>query len=73
MRRSPSPRRRHPRWRFRLTRDLVLFGTALGLLVFEAVVRHGKDPGVLEICGLLLGAPAVLRSEEFRRRDRDDK
>ena len=66
---SPSRRRR----RVRLTRDLVLFATALGLLIFEVVARDGRDPGVLEICGLLLLAPGVLRTQEWQHRRGDDE
>jgi hypothetical protein len=57
------------RWRIRLTRDLALFSTALGLLTYE-VTLGGARPEVLTVCTSLLLAPAVLNLGD-RRRDRD--
>lgn len=54
----------------RLTRDVALFATALGLLAYE-VTFGGARPTVLTVCVSLLLAPAVLRSDE-RRRNGDD-
>jgi hypothetical protein len=48
-------------------RDVLLFLTALGLLVNELAIRNGPErPTVLLLLGGLLGAPAFLRSDERR-------
>lgn len=58
-------------WRPRLTRDLVLFVVALGLLIYEVIFRSTADPEVLTVCIALLLAPGVLRYDE-KRRERDE-
>ena len=59
------------RRRIRLTRDVVLFAAALGLLTYEVTFGGGR-PAVLTVCASLLLAPGVLRYDEHRRSDRDE-
>lgn len=46
-------------------RDVTLFVTGLGLIVHEAVLRHGPErPTLLVLYAGMVGAPAFLRSDE---------
>lgn len=53
-------------------RDAIIFLFSIGGLTFEAF--QGSAANVTLILGFfgLLGAPAFIRSDEHRRRDKDD-
>lgn len=54
-------------------RDISLFTTGLGLIVFEAVFRAGPErPTLLLLYAGMVGLPAFLRSDE-RAADREEE
>jgi hypothetical protein len=59
------------RRQIRLSRDILIFGIAAGLLIYE-VTLGGARPDVLTVCVSLLLTPGVLRIDEARRRDDED-
>lgn len=58
----------------KITRDLILFIVGLGLIINEAAIRSGdpRESLILLFAGMV-GLPAVLRADELRRTNRDDK
>lgn len=52
---------------WRLVRDVVLFGTGLGLIVYEAVFKAGTiDYGMLPVYAGMVGLPVFFRTDEKR-------
>lgn len=57
-------------WRVRLTRDLALFVTGLGILLHQAFLAAEVAPELVTAAVALLLAPAVTRVDDAKR-DRD--
>lgn len=49
-------------------RDPLTWSLGAGLLIYESVIRHGTDQGLLIVIGGLLGFPVIVRYEERRER-----
>lgn len=57
----------------RITRDLVLFAAGLGLTINEAVLRQGPErPTLLALYAGMMGLPAILKADAFRRQATGD-
>lgn len=49
-----------------ITRDLVMFSVAIGLIIYRTIYPP-IDPALVPIIGGMLGGPLVLRADERRR------
>lgn len=67
---TSKKRRRHPRWKFRLTRDAVIFIVGLIGIIHEAFFTSGDRPTLLILFAAMIGLPAFLRLDE-RREDKE--
>lgn len=50
-----------------ITRDVVLFVSGLGLLIYETVFRDTARPALMVVISGMMGLPAFLRLDEKRR------
>lgn len=48
----------------------VSYVLGVGFAIYEVVVRHGQDPAVVGLVGVLLGLPKVIRGDRDRERRR---
>jgi hypothetical protein len=55
----------------KVSRDLLVAGVAIGLLVYEVTVGGGR-PAVLTAVVSLLLSPVIMRVDEARRKGKDE-
>lgn len=69
MTRTKEQREERKRFWEKITRDLVMFGTGLLLVIHESVLRSGPErPTLLLLYAGMMGLPTVIWADQLRRR-----
>lgn len=66
-----TPERR--RWWTKLTRDAVLFGAGLGLIIREGLAAGPERPSLYILYGGMVGLGPILRYAEMRQQSKQDE
>lgn len=54
--------------RWQSAQEVVSYALGVGFAIYEVVIRHGQDPAVIGLAGVLLGLPRAIRFDLDRER-----
>lgn len=57
----------------RAFRENASYALGFGLAIHQAIVRHGQDPAIIALIGVLLGVMPVIQGDRRREHKREDE
>lgn len=68
-----TSRKQRGQWFFsKISRDVILFLAGLAGVFHETVLSNAERPTLLFVFGAMIGLPAFLRTDESRKKSKDD-